>query len=159
MISRSGPLSIDRFRRMLDRMVKSARLNRDTFLELKEDSTATVQALTVLALAGASFGFAAAIGYNTIGILLGAVLGADVSIAMGIVWVSLTFLIGRSLFGGRSNYWSLARPVFFSTSPGPDPPHHVDPRVANPRRCTSDRPGLDSDFDSDRGERRCGLGY
>jgi len=99
-------------------MVKSARLNRDTFLELKEDSTATVQALTVLALAGASFGFAAAIGYNTIGILLGAVFGAVVSIALGIVWVSLTFLIGRSLFGGRSNYWSLARPVFFSTSPG-----------------------------------------
>ena len=100
-------------------MVKSARLNRDTFLELKEDSTATVQALTVLALAGASFGFgfAAAIGYNTIGILLGAVFGAVVSIALGIVWVSLTFLIGRSLFGGRSNYWSLARPVF-STSPG-----------------------------------------
>jgi len=95
-------------------MVKSARLNRDTFLELKEDSTATVQALTVLALAGASFGFgfAAAIGYNTIGILLGAVFGAVVSIALGIVWVSLTFLIGRS------NYWSLARPVFFSTSPG-----------------------------------------
>src|SRR5437870_143590 len=119
MISRSGPLSIDRFRTMLDRMVKSARLNRDTFLELKEDSTATVQALTVLALAGASFGFgfAAAIGYNTIGILLGAVFGAVVSIALGIVWVSLTFLIGRSLFGGRSNYWSLARPVF-STSPG-----------------------------------------
>jgi len=88
-------------------MVKSARLNRDTFLELKEDSTATVQALIVLALAGASFGFgfAAAIGYNTIGIL-------------GIVWVSLTFLIGKSLFGGRANYWSLARPVFFSTSPG-----------------------------------------
>src|SRR6266704_1646559 len=120
MISRSGALSIDRFRTMLDRMVKSARLNRGTFLELKEDSTATVQALTVLALAGASFGFgfAAAIGYNTIGILLGAVFGAVVSIALGIVWVSLTFLIGRSLFGGRSNYWSLARPVFFSTSPG-----------------------------------------
>jgi len=38
---------------MLDRMVKSARLNRDTFLELKEDSTATGQALIVLALAGA----------------------------------------------------------------------------------------------------------
>ena len=24
---------------------------------------------------------------------------------------------------------------------GPDLPHHVDPRVANPRRCTSDRRG------------------
>ena len=105
---------------MLDRMVKSARFNRDTFLALKEDSSATVQAVIVLALAGASFGvgFAASIGFGTMGILVGAVFGAVVSIALGIVWVSLTFLIGRSLFGGRSNYWSLARPVFFSTSPG-----------------------------------------
>src|SRR6266704_1798333 len=115
MISHSGPLSIDGFRTMLGRMVKSARLNRDTFLELKEDTTATGQALIVLALAGASFGvgFAAVIGYSSIGILLGAVFGAVVSIALGIVWVSLTFLIG-----GTSDYWSLARPVFFSTSPG-----------------------------------------
>ena len=120
MISRHGPFAIDRFRIMFDRMVKSARFNRDTFLALKDDSTATGQALIVLALAGASFGvgFAASIGFGTMGILVGAVFGAVVSIALGIVWVSLTFLIGRSLFGGRSNYWSLARPVFFSTSPG-----------------------------------------
>src|SRR5438309_8399408 len=72
MISRSGPLSIDKVRTMLDRMVKSARFNRDTFLALKEDSSATGQAL----------------------------------------------LIGRRFFGGKSDYWSLARPVFFSSSPG-----------------------------------------
>jgi len=66
MIAESGPFALDRFRTMLDRMVKSARLNRDTFLALKEDSTATRQALIVLALAGASFGvgFAASIGYS-----------------------------------------------------------------------------------------------
>jgi len=120
MISRHGPFAIDRFRIMLDRMVKSARFNRDTLLALKDDSTATGQALIVLALAGASFGvgFAASIGFGTMGILLGAVFGAVASIALGIVWVSLTFLIGRRFFGGTSNYWSLARPVFFSTSPG-----------------------------------------
>src|SRR5438046_7448808 len=120
MIAQSGPFSLDRFRTMLDRMLKSARLNRDTLLALKEDSTATGQALIVLALAGASFGvgFAASIGYSAIGILLGAVFGAVASMALGIVWVSLTFLIGRRLFGGTSDYWSLARPVFFSTSPG-----------------------------------------
>jgi hypothetical protein len=101
-------------------MVKSARFNRDTLLALKDDSTATGQALIVLALAGASFGvgFAASIGFGTMGILLGAVFGAVASVALGIVWVSLTFLIGRRFFGGTSNYWPLARPVFFSTSPG-----------------------------------------
>jgi len=73
-----------------------------------------------LALAGASFGvgFAASIGFSALGILLGAVLGAVVSIALGLIWVSLTFLIGRRFFGGKSDYWSLARLVFFSSSPG-----------------------------------------
>ena len=62
---------------MFDRMVKSARFNRDTFLALKYDSTATGQALSVLALAGASFGvgFAASIGFGTMGILVSAVSG------------------------------------------------------------------------------------
>src|SRR5438128_12151106 len=100
---------------MRDRMRKSARFTRDTLLALKEHSSATGQALIVLALAGASFGvgFAASIGFSTLGILLRAVLGAVVSIALGIIWVSLTFLIGRRIFGGKSDYWSLARTVFF----------------------------------------------
>jgi len=41
----------------------------------------------------------------------------------------------------------------------PGLPHHVDPRVANPRRCTRDRRGLDSDLDRDRGEDRFGIRY
>ena len=105
---------------MLDRMAKSARFNRDTFLSLKEDSAATGQALVVLALAGASFGvgFTMSIRDSTIWVLLGAVFGAIVSIVLGFVWLSLTFLIGTRVFGGASDYWSLARPVFFSSSPG-----------------------------------------
>jgi hypothetical protein len=105
---------------MLDRMAKSAKLNRDTFLSLKEDPTATSGALAVLALAGASFGvgFAASIGYSTLGILLGAVFGAIIGVALGFLWLSLTFLIGTRVFKGTADYWSLARPVFFATSPG-----------------------------------------
>jgi hypothetical protein len=105
---------------MLDRMVKSAKLNRDTFLSLKEDTTATSQALIVLALAGASFGvgFAASIGFSVLGVLLGAGFGAIVGVSLGFVWLSLTFLIGTRVFKGTADYWSLARPLFFATSPG-----------------------------------------
>jgi Yip1 domain len=111
---------VGRFRTMLDRMVKSAKLNRDTFLSLKEDPTATSQALIVLALAGASFGvgFATSIGFSVLGILLGAAFGAIVGVALGFVWLSLTFLIGTRVFKGTADYWSLARPLFFATSPG-----------------------------------------
>ena len=120
MISWSSPVAEGRFRTILDRMVKSAKLNRDTFLSLKEDPTATSQALIVLALAGASFGvgFAASIGSSTLFVLLGAVFGATVGIALGFVWLSLTFLIGTRVFKGSADYWSLARPLFFATSPG-----------------------------------------
>jgi hypothetical protein len=105
---------------MLDRMVKSARLNRHMFLSLKKDHTATGQALIVLVLAGASFGFglSMSIGENALLVLLGVILGAIVSIVLGFVWLSLTFLIGTRLFGGTADYWSLARPVFFASSPG-----------------------------------------
>jgi Yip1-like protein len=101
-------------------MVKSARLNRDTFLSLKEDPAATGQALIVLSLAGASFGlgFAASIGSSAVGVLLGAVFGTVLGIALGFVWLSLTFLIGTRVFKGNADYWSLARPLFFATSPG-----------------------------------------
>lgn len=106
---------------MLDRMVKSARLDRDTFLDLKEDSSATRQALVVLALAGASFGvgFASSIGYRAVvPLLLGAAFGAIFSLVLGFVWLSLTFLVGTRIFHATSDYWSLARPMFFATSPG-----------------------------------------
>ncbi len=105
---------------MLDRMVKSTKLNRDTFLSLKEDPTATGQAVVVLGLAGASFGvgFAASIGSSALGVLLGAIFGAIIAIALGFFWLSLTFLVGTRVFKGTSDYWSLARPVFFATSPG-----------------------------------------
>lgn len=121
MIYRSNRFSMNRRWTMLDRIVKSARLDRDTFLDLKEDSSATRQALVVLALAGASFGvgFASSIGYRAVvPLLLGAAFGAIFSIVLGFVWLSLTFLVGTRIFHGTSDYWSLARPIFFATSPG-----------------------------------------
>ena len=120
MISRSGSFTTNGFRTMLDRMLKSARLNGTNFLLLKEDPTATGQALVVLALAGTSFGigFTMSIGFTSLWVLLGAFVGAVIAIVLGFVWVSLTFLIGTRIFRATSDYWSLARPVFFATSPG-----------------------------------------
>ncbi len=121
MISRSDRFAMNRRWTMLGRMVKSARFDRDTFLDLKEDSSATRQALIVVVLAGASFGvgFASSIGYRgVVALLLGAAFGAIFSIALGFIWLSLTFLVGTRLFHGTSHYWSLARPIFFATSPG-----------------------------------------
>jgi|SRR5437016_2727622 len=161
MISRHGPFAIDRFRIMFDRMVKSARFNRDAFLALKEDSSATGQALIVLALTGASFGvgFAASIGFSALGILLGAVLGAVVSIALGIIWVSLTFLIGRRFFWRKIGLLVTRKARILLKLSRTDIPHYVDPSVSSPRRCTCDRHILDSDFNGDRSEDRSWIGH
>lgn len=120
MISRSGSLTTNRLRTMLDRMVQSARLRGSNFLELKEDPTATGQASFVLALAGTSFGFGftMSIGVPGLWVLVGAILGALIGISLGFVWVSLTFVIGTRIFRATSDYWSLARPIFFASSPG-----------------------------------------
>lgn len=34
------------------------------------------------------------------------------------VWSATVFLVGTKLFQGRTGYWQLARPLFFSTAPG-----------------------------------------
>ncbi len=120
MISRSGSFATNRFRTLLDRMVQSARLSSANFLSLKEDPTATGQALVVLALAGTSFGigFTSSSGVRDLWVLLGALIGAFIGLVLGFVWLSLTFLIGTRIFRATSDYWSLARPMFFASSPG-----------------------------------------
>src|SRR5207237_8050527 len=131
---------------MLDRMVKSARFSHDTFLALKYDSTATGQALSVLALAGASFGvgFAASIGFSALGILLGAVLGAVVSIALGIIWVSLTFLIGRRFFWRKIGLLVTRKARILLKLSRTDSPHYFYHTSSTPRLCTCGRLFLDS---------------
>jgi hypothetical protein len=34
------------------------------------------------------------------------------------VWSATVFVVGTKLFQGRTGYWQLARPLFFSTAPG-----------------------------------------
>lgn len=121
MISLSGSFTTNKLLTLLDRMMQSARLDSTNFLSLKEDPTATGQALVVLALAGTSFGigFTISLGVRDMWLLLGALVGAVIGIALGFVWVSLTLLIGTRVFHATSDYWSLARPIFFASSPGP----------------------------------------
>jgi hypothetical protein len=100
-------------------MVRAARLDGQMFTTLRDDSRATRQSLVVLALAGLSFGFgfAASIGVDMLGVLIGSAVGIAVGILVGFVWLSLTYLVATKLFKGTSTYWGLARPLFFASSP------------------------------------------
>ena len=82
-------------RLFLYRMVRAARLDGHIFTSLRDDGSATGQSLLVLALAGLSFGFgfAASVGGDLIGVLVGSVAGMAVGVLVGFVWLSLTYLV------------------------------------------------------------------
>ena len=101
------------------RMAKSARFDGATFRSLREDASATGQAVLALALAGFSLGlgYRAWTGDDFYGILLGGVLGIVLGFFVGFVWLSLTFLVVTRIFKGASSFWNLGRPIFFASSP------------------------------------------
>ncbi len=113
-----------KLRLMWSRMLKVARFDSKTFLELKEDGKATEQGVAIVALAGVSLGLGTALinatesgVFSATGLLLGGLLGVITAISAALVWSMTTFLIGTKLFRGYTSYWGLVRPLFYSYSP------------------------------------------
>lgn len=107
------------------RVVQTARLDTSMIQELRDDKTATGQALAVILLVGLCYG----LGYNILNGLSAHDLSPDQTISGTIfnliitdfsvfVWSATLFLVGTKLFQGKTGYWQLARPLFFSTAPG-----------------------------------------
>jgi Yip1-like protein len=112
-------------RKMGSRMLMAARLDRETSMELRDDSSATAQSLSLVILVALCYG----IGFSLFGLFNGAILDLEVvgiitlasvlaGVAIAFVWSGTTFLIGTKLFHKKISYWGLARPFFFSWSPG-----------------------------------------
>ncbi len=112
-----------KLRQMFSRMLRVARFDGKTFLELKNDDKATGQAVAVVALAALSYG----IGFNLLfqsGNLVLPELALLVLTSMftglfaALVWSFTAFLVGTKLLKGVTTFWGLLRPLFFSTTPG-----------------------------------------
>ena len=110
---------------LVSRTIRIAKFERDAILELKEDTAANGQAIAVLLLVGLSYG----LGYTILDGLQSQSLTAERLISGTIanliftdfsafVWSATVFLVGTKLFQGKTGYWQLARPLFFSTGPG-----------------------------------------
>lgn len=107
------------------RVVQIARFNKSMIEELREDKTATGQALAVLLLVGLCYGLGDSIfngiqAHNlspdqTISGTIGNLIITDFAV---FVWSATLFFVGTKLFQGKTGYWQLARPLFFSTAPG-----------------------------------------
>src|SRR2546425_8349126 len=107
------------------RIYRTTRFDTETIRELKEDRTATGQAVAVLLLVGLSYG----LGFSIFNGLQKSTLSPDFIISQTLanmiitdfaifVWSATVFLVGTKLFQGKTSYWQLARPLFFSTAPG-----------------------------------------
>src|SRR5467141_1411913 len=105
------PITGRKIRQLGSRIYHLARFDKETFRELKEDKNATGQAVAVLLLVGLSYG----LGFSIFNGLQKSTLSPDFVI---FVWSATVFLVGTKLFQGKTGYWQLARPLFFSTAPG-----------------------------------------
>jgi hypothetical protein len=121
----SRPITRQKIHQLWSRIIRTARFDQDAFRELKADRSATGQAVAVLLLVGLSYG----LGYSVFTGVQKRMLSPDYVISQTLanmiitdfavfVWSATVFLVGTKLFQGKTGYWELARPLFFSTSPG-----------------------------------------
>lgn len=110
-------LSVNESSRLLiSRLIKALTLDREFYSDVAADSTASVQALLVVALASLASGIGAI--YGGLGQFQ---LMVTVGILGWLVWTCLAYLIGVRLLGGplTSTGWGgLARALGFAQAPG-----------------------------------------
>ncbi len=105
-------------------MLKAARLNGESFRELRDDPSATAQSVSIIAIIGLCYGAGLGVfgffiaGTSTLEILTVTLIGLLAAILIAIIWSGTTLLIVTKLFGRRIGYWGLTRPFFFSWTPG-----------------------------------------
>jgi len=108
-------------KKMGSRMSRAARLDGETFRQLRDDPSATAQSLLVVAIIGlcygAGFGFFLA-GTSLLDVLTITLIGLFSALVIAFVWSGTTFLIVTRLFRRTIGYWGLSRPFFFSWAPG-----------------------------------------
>ncbi len=102
-------------------MWKVSRLSSSTYLELRNDETATGQSIAVLFFASLSY----AIGFGLLfepfglyGLVVGIMARLILSMFAALIWALIAFFLGTKLFQGKASFWQVARPLFFSATPG-----------------------------------------
>src|SRR5437899_4170547 len=109
---------------MIARMSNASLLDSDTYRELRDDASTTVQSVSLVAIIGLCygaglgfFGFFVA-GISVLDIFTIILIGLLSAVIIAFVWSGTTFLIVTRLFRRTIDYWGLARPFFFSWAPG-----------------------------------------
>ena len=119
------PITRQKIHELWSRIIRIARFDKDAFRELKEDKSATGQAVAVLLLVGLSYGLGYSIftGLQTNSLspnqlISGTIANMIFTDFAAFIWSATVFLVGTKLFQGKTGFWELARPLFFSATPG-----------------------------------------
>jgi Yip1-like protein len=102
-------------------MLRVFRFNSQNYLELRDDENATGQAVAALFLVALSYavGFALFIGpFDFYSLLVGVMSQLILSMLAGLIWAGTAFLVSTKLLRGKAKFWQVARPLFFSYTPG-----------------------------------------
>ncbi len=105
-------------------MTRAARFDGEVFRTVKMDVKVTGQGGAIVALSGVSYGVGISLrgmisagSYSVSGLMVGGLVGMIFAVVTALVWSMTAFLVGTKLFKGSTDYWGLARSLFFSTSP------------------------------------------
>ena len=119
------PITRQKIHELGSRIIRIARFDKDAFRELKEDKSATGQAVAVLLLVGLSYGLGYSIftGLQTNSLSPNQLISSTIANMIftdfaAFIWSATVFLVGTKLFQGKTGFWELARPLFFSAAPG-----------------------------------------
>ncbi|MEM7119513.1 MAG: Yip1 family protein [Chloroflexota bacterium] len=105
---------------LIQRIIGILRLDVATYEEIEADESATSQAamvVAIVAIVGGLVGgaFSAALGGSFLGSFLTTLLSAFLG---WIVWSAVTYFVGTSLFGGKSDMGQMLRVLGFAQAPG-----------------------------------------
>ena len=102
---------------MVNRMVRACLLDKHVFEEVEADTSATTQALAVVALIAFATGIAS---FSSIGIS-GLFIGVVFSVTGWALWAFIIYLVGTKILPGKTthaNWGEVARALGFAQSPG-----------------------------------------
>jgi len=111
--------------KLIDRMIRAAKLDSSLYEEVEKDTAATNQALLVVVIASICAGIGSAIsGHMAVGptgFIYGLITGVITALIGWLIWSFITYFVGTRLFKGpqtKATYGELLRCIGFSDSPG-----------------------------------------
>ncbi len=102
-------------------LIRAARLDRELYAEAKEDATATVRALWVVALVALAHGVGGiirAVAFERDPPIESFIIGVQGELVFWAVAASVVYLVGRHVLGGTATYVEVLRPFGFASVPG-----------------------------------------